>query len=527
MVGVQPAHGQSSKEAVSTRESRSLKLQQRKYQQLRSKFEENLGKLADWCDEFQLQAEAEKTRRLALPVDTKLLVAIRLPSTQQAPISDRLPAPQREWQMNLRRIRTAYAKDLYRLSREVLRVGASSFAFDLVREVAIHDPDHKQARGVLGNVSWFNPELKSNLDYHGEWVTPFAARMMSSPKRHVWDDRFGWVLSSHLSQYEAGLRLWKKKWISVEREAEIRRDFDHAWEVRTDHFLVKTNYSLERGVEVAKKLEEFHSFFMRTFASFFETKQELEERFSNSTMRRARVSEPFEVHYYATRDEYNRRLVSRIPRIAITTGLYYAPEQKCFFFHEDGNDETLFHEATHQMIDVHTHAQQAIASRALARKMRRKPVPWTTAERDNFWVVEGFACYMESYQNNGGQLTLGDPGFIRFKGAQQRILQDGYYVPWRKFADMGMIEFQSDPNISKNYTQASGMAHFLMHYNQGEYRDALIEYLSQLYRPNVRDPKAVPSLAKIIGLTYEELDEQYRQHMLSLSQATRSAAVGP
>ena len=35
-------------------------------------------------------------------------------------------------------------------------------------------------------------------------------------------------------------------------EAEIRRDFRHAWEIRTEHFLVKTNHSLERGVEIAR-----------------------------------------------------------------------------------------------------------------------------------------------------------------------------------------------------------------------------------------------------------------------------------
>ena len=505
-----PAFGQSKK---STRSSRALQLQQRKYQELRNGFQEELNKLADWCDEYQLAPEAKLTRSLTLPVDTKLLVDIKLPSTRQAPIASDLPASQTEWQMNLRRIRTGYAKDLYRLSREVLRVGATSFAFDMVREVALHDPDHKQARAVLGSVSWFDPERRTDPDYHGEWVSPFAAKMMSPPQRHGWDDRFGWVLKSHIDKYRNGMRLWKKKWISADREAEIRRDFDNAWEVRTEHFLVKTNHSLERGVEVAKELEDYHGFFMRTFASFFETPEELEERFSNSSLRRPRVSAPYEVHYYATRDEYNGRLIERIPQIAMTNGMYYAHDETCFFYHYPDNENTLFHEATHQIFDLSTRQQQVAAARAKARKNRTKVTPWVVAERNNFWVIEGFACYMESFNNADGQITLGDPGFIRFKVAQQRIIDDGYYVPFREITPKGMVEFQVDPNIKKNYTQASGMAHFLMHYNNGAYRDALMEYLSQLYRPSTKDPNAAPSLANIIGVTYEELDEQYREHM--------------
>ena len=533
------AFGQTrTRQPAKTRAEKTLLLQQRKYSELRGRFQVDLEKLADWCDEFNLTDAARETRELAQPVENKVLVAARLPATQQAPISKELSAQEREWKTNLRRIRKQYAGDLYRLSREVLRAGAASYAFDLVREVGMQDPDHKQTRALLGDVSWFDPERKTDPDYHGEWVSSFAARMMSPPKRHAWDDRFGWVLKTRLPRYENGFRPWKGKWISADRETEIRRDFDNAWEIRTEHFLIKTNHSQQRGVEVAKRLEEFHAFFTRAFASFFETPQELEKRFADATTRRRSVTEPFEVHYYATRDEYNRRLVNRIPLIAITNGLYYEPDKTCFFYHDPNvvSDHTLFHEATHQIMDAHTRKQRALAARAKARKDRTRPMPWVIAERDNFWIIEGFACYIESFRQQDGRATLGNPNYKRFVLAQRRmaalshpdpdvVRKDGYYVPLQKFTGMGMAEFQNDPNIQKNYTQASGMAHFLMHYNDGAYRDALIEFLSQLYRPNAKNPDSVPSIAKLIGISHEELDEQYREYMIAWTPGQAATAL--
>jgi hypothetical protein len=285
-------------------------------------------------------------------------------------------------------------------------------------------------------------------------------------------------------------------------------------------------------------LEEFHAFFTRTFASFFETPQELEKRFADASTRRRRAKAPLEVHYYATRDEYNRRLVKRIPLIAITNGLYYEADQTCFFYHDPNvvNDHTLFHEATHQIMDVHTHKQRALAARAKARKDRTRVTPWVIAERNNFWIIEGFACYIESFRQKNGRATLGNPNYKRFVLAQRRVAalsdpipnvvqKDGYYVPLQKFARMGMAEFQNDPNIQKNYTQASGMAHFLMHYNDGVYRDPLIEFLSQLYRPNIKNLNSTPSIAKLIGISYEELDEQYRRYMNDWTRTQATTAL--
>ena len=68
--------------------------------------------------------------------------------------------------------------------------------------------------------------------------------------------------------------------ISAEREAANRSDFHHAWKIRTEHFEIVTDYSLERGVELGVALEDFHRFFVREFAAFFNTPQQMQALFN-------------------------------------------------------------------------------------------------------------------------------------------------------------------------------------------------------------------------------------------------------
>src|SRR5205085_7484466 len=135
------------------------------------------------------------------------------------------------------------------------------------------------------------------------------------------------------------------------------------------------------------------------------------------------------------------------------------------FFHdteatEDERLATMYHEATHQLF-----------SEAYSGNYR-------VGEKSDFWAIEGIACYMESFQTNGETYSLGNPQYIRFQNAQSRLLIDGYYVPLQQLCQMGSVQFQSDPNTKKNYSQGSGLAHFFMHYDDGTYREAFISYLS-------------------------------------------------
>ena len=513
----------SSSTRVRAQGNSRLVLRQRlekNHSEAHSRFADELNQLAAWCDERRIVGAGEAIRKLASPIETRLLRDARLPRLAEEPIPENLSPGETEYRGRLRAIRREYAAEIYRLSRSALRTRFVSYAMQLVREVTFHDPDHKSARAVLGYRRFTDPDRRDDPSYAGEWVTRFEASKRLPPTRHIWHDRFGWILKAHVDRYEGGERYYKRRWISVEREAELRRDFRNAWVVETEHFKVRTNVSLERGVEVAKALEDFHAFLLTTFASFFETPAELEKRFAGSGSRSSRVRpRQMDVHYFASRDEYNTVVATAlklpVSTIAMTNGTYLEGTQtSCFFDQPDKPEaqQTLFHEATHQILDLHTTADRlrAINQRAGRSGARR---PWVIAEHDNYWIVEGIACYMESFRRDGGVFSLGDPEHGRFQHARYRMVEDNWYRPLAEFSAMGRDEFQADPELARVYTQSSGLAHFLMHYDNGRYRDALIELLSQLYRPNLR--QSIPSLDKLTDTPLPRLDAQYRAYMES------------
>ena len=498
----------------------------RRYRQLHERREtvltalsKRLGELSSWCESRQLTEAAATTTALQEQLRQPELLPDPAPLVQLEPgepVTD-----EQSWQAQLRASRKQSAAELYTLARAALRAGFPSLAFSLIGDVVRLDPDHKFARGVLGYQLFLDPERREERGYAGEWISPFEKQMRSGRTPQTRHPEFGWIPVASVSRYEQGLRPWKGDWISAEREAEFRRDFRNAWEIPSEHFLVKTNVSLEAGLELSAKLETFHSWLQQNFAAFFDTPQTLQDRFEKALRASARRSKPLEVHYYASREEYQKRVQGKVPPGLETNGLYWQPERTCYFYLKpQGPDfSTLFHEATHQILDVHTADARRVAARTLALKRRRQPQDWIICERANFWLIEGIACYFESFViDDAGNISVGDPACVRFDTARQRMLDPAYhfYLPAREFFALGRDKFQSHPQISPLYTQSSGFAHFLMHYQDGLYRDDLIELLAGIYRPDAENPESDPDFSDIAEVGWLELDRQYREHMRDL-----------
>jgi hypothetical protein len=466
---------------------------------LQKQHEAQLDAFAQDFADLGLSSEATKCRELAQPISTALFRVQKPPKEKEGEIPQSLPEKERELRVKFRDVQSKYANELYRLSKRALAAGYPSYAYSLVQEVVRQDSDHAAARRILGY------KLRNK-----EWVTPFAAEKLD--KGFVWDDRFGWLRKQDVDRYRAGKRVFLGRWMSADQEAAIRQDFRHAWQVRTDHYMVHTDVSLERGVEIAKALEQFHDFFMQTFAAFFSTPEQMAKLFQtsgpNSNMQIRR--DPYDVDYFRTRQEYCEQLRPKIPQIEITNGLYYTGDRMAYFFYKKGQEEqdTLFHEATHQLFYENLRANRAVALDA------------------NFWIVEGIACYMESYTAENGQCSVGDPHHIRIRNARDRVIE-GFYVPLEKFAALSMNQFQTSRDIRKYYSQAAGLAHFFMHYEGGRYRDALIEHLKEIYRTTGRQRAVVKGLDELTGVSYAELDQQYVDYMRSLPVGLKQAAVAP
>ena len=454
------------------------------------RFAESLEKLAQTCEKRDLAATAIQIRRIAQPVDPNLLRFEPLPREVQQPIPNDLVGDELAWRTQLREHRQLYAEKLDVLAHKAVKAGLPTYAYQLTREVAHHDPDHTRARRLLGFVR-----------YKDEWVSLFEADKLK--RGEVWTDRWGWLKEAHVSRYQNGERLsLNGRWVSAEKDAELRRDFSKAWEIRTEHYLLKTNESLERGVELATSLEDFHRFFQQTFAAFFNDSTQMQKLFENPAVVGRTAAKPFVIHFFSTRDEYIEVLIGKYnQQIKITNGLYDTDKGIVYTFNNPGMaaETTLFHEATHQILAAH---------------LKLGPV---IARNQNFWLIEGVACYIESFQRTKERLTLGDPRYERFVVARYRLLNDGYYLPLAQFTAMGKDPFQLSPQIQNNYSQASGLVHFFMHYERGLYRDDLIEHLRQIYQQAERPGAIVESLEDLAGVSFADLDRQYAEYVRAMS----------
>jgi len=484
--------------AAPPRGKSNLETLQKAYQDRQIEFSAGIEKLILHCEEKNLPEAAASLRELKKSPEWNSLHLEALPTKVQPPIPTDLPEAEYQWRTQLRTQQTQYAGDLYKLAQRFLKAGFPSFAYNLVRETAIHNPDHNQARRLLGFVR------------HGdEWMTPFAADMLK--KQNVWTDEFGWVKKEHVERYRRGERFLLKlnKWVSAEKEEEICRDFRHAWEIRTDHFQITTNHSREKGLELGKALEEFYDIFFQTFAAFFNTPEQLQKLFNGQGAEAKAAVTPYRVHFYRTRQEYIDVLKKDFPQIEVTNGIYLTTNRTAYFYFDPAanNEATLFHEATHQLF---------YESQQKARQI---------GEKEHFWIIEGIACYMESFRRGTQGISLGDPQYIRFAGARHNLLNEKYYVPLKDFAALGMNEFQRDPQLVKNYTQASGLAYFFMHYDGGRYREALVTHLSQLYSANDRRRLTAQGVDDLTEVPPDELDREYADFCRQLDREQSRGAL--
>ena len=506
---------------VSPREWRREQFQ-KQHQKLLLNLRHELSELSGQCVEKGLAQAAEDVTAISLELTTAVQRP-RSPSLVQLPVSKHLPPEEQLWRNRLRVIRQDKAQELYTLARSALsKADLPSLAYELVLDVLKLEPDHKYARAVLGQRLFNDRARADDPTYAGEWVSPFEATKRSGSNPEVEHPQFGWIPASHVPRYEQGLRFWNGKWVSVQKEAELRRDFSNAWEIQSEHFLVKTNASREEGVEISQKLEIFHDWLQTNFVGFFETPAALKARFDQVRVGQGsrRSARPMDVHYYATRDEYDRRMQGRIPPGIVTNGFYWEQEKTCYLFRNpDGSGlSTAFHEATHQIFDLATLDDRLSAARKKRLELRQPRVtPWVMCENSNFWMLEGIACYVESFEINDGVISVGRPDYIRFEAAQTRLLRDNFFVPLQVLSNLGKDAFQLHVNRPQLYSQGAGVAHFLLHYDNGAYRDAFVKLLAAAYRPDLKRVTEDPSLEKMTGVKFAVLDQQYREHMENLA----------
>ncbi len=445
-----------------------------------------LEELAKWCDEQGLKDQSATARAWFRPETPLTLNLVLLPdSADPEPAAD-APAELRQWHRKFQALRAVQADVLFDLAKQAATSKHVTLAYELVWNTARENPDHKAARRILG----YQP-------HEGRWRTPYEIGKANS--KQVWSDKYGWLLKDRVARYDKGERFYKGRWMSASQADALAANMAQGWEVVTEHYNVKTNHSLEEGVRLAGKLERLYRAWQQLFVLFYASEKEVASWLDGAAPRQPR-SQKHEVVYYRSRDEYNAALRQIEPQIGITVGYYITDKRTAYFFAGAEDDSSLNHEATHQLFS----------------EVRTVNAP--VGRTANFWVVEGIACYMESLAARNGGLVVGGRSTDRFRAAQFRLLQDNIYVPLDELVALSRDNLQRDSRIAMLYSEASGLTYFLIHYDNGRYRDALVDYLIAIY--GSRDK--VTTLGDVTGKKLSELDQEYREFM---QEAAKSGVV--
>lgn len=226
----------------------------------------------------------------------------------------------------------------------------------------------------------------------------------------------------------------------AQKEAELRRDFRNAWEIPGEHFVVRTNVSLEAGVELSQKLELFYGWLQRRL---LRRSLKLRRHCRIASKRRASVLEPQAWHpcpctTLQRTEEYQQQVKERSRQILKPMDCIGNLIGRLTFF-STVPARIYRHCFTRQLIRFWTYIR--LNPDALPRKQKslktgtRNTTPWVLCENSNFWIIEGLACYFESFEVTDGHISVGRPDYVRFDTARQRLLDPAFhfYLPAKQF----------------------------------------------------------------------------------------------
>jgi hypothetical protein len=405
-------------------------------------FADELEKLALKCDELGLKEQAELTREWAFPRDHRRQYLF-LPSTTNDAPKGSAPQVVQQWHAKFRKLRAEHAAGLFSLARKSLDEHRPADAYRLLHEVLRDDPDHADARRALGYTKGT-----------GGWL-PRPASWRAEPGRTD-HPRYGW----RRGQY---------------------------WRVETTHYQIATDHSAKAALELAGELENLVSLWKQTFFDFWADEAWLRARFDGQADKEP-LAAKMQIVLFKNRDEYLAVLGKAQPQLAMTTGIYIDTQLTAFFYAAEPAPRTTWrHEATHQLFQQFGRHGNGVG------------------EKQNFWIVEGAAMYMESLAEHSGYWTVGGWEAARLQLARYRALSGDFRLPLGQLVLMGREELQQSPDIRKLYSQAAGMTHFLLDDEGGRRRTAAIDYLLAVYQQT----DAPQSLAAVTKTSLAELDRQY------------------
>ncbi|MEO6810948.1 MAG: DUF1570 domain-containing protein, partial [Isosphaeraceae bacterium] len=198
---------------------------------------------------------------------------------------------------------------------------------------------------------------------------------------------------------------------------------------------------------------------------------------------------------------------------SLSLGFYMDPREakargttpRSYFYRDAASpidvESTLYHEASHQLL---------FETAGPARYDQNT---------GNYWVWEGLGTYFETLVPQAdGSILIGGAIGPRVQEARRRIVENNDPVPIADLVALNQDRFINDENghaVYFYYAESMALTLFLMHHDQGRYRDRFLDYVSDAYRGRLRRNSSAPTLEDRLGVPYRELDAQLRTYLKS------------
>lgn len=228
------------------------------------------------------------------------------------------------------------------------------------------------------------------------------------------------------------------RWAALDVVDQARRQWQTAWELRSEHFRIRCDAGLAKALEVLFELEFFYT-------AMYELMQE--------ELHLRELTEPAQAYVYADRE--------RFPSLSDNVGAWFEAGANILytFVEDDGRPFALYHEATHAVL--HNSARQT--------QRGSGELPG--------WVEEGFAEYMELavVRERPGVAWLRRFGSVPTYVEAARNARKPYSL--HRVLNFKSSDFQASSRQDLKYAQSYLLFAYLRHGEEGRYRERFADYL--------------------------------------------------
>jgi tetratricopeptide (TPR) repeat protein len=288
---------------------------------------------------------------------------------------------------------------------------------------------------------------------------------------------FGWVDKESTAKLKQGLREYQGKWLPRSEVEKIRSDWANAMEIKTKHYLVKTNTTHEKGYEIAEYAEDVYQMYFKIFGR---------------TLKLREMHEPMNICFYRSREEIDRYSGLSLPKG--TAGVYRRSNRVAHFYDTNPNllakevgKKTIYstlkdivqHECTHQL----NHLIGGL--------------------EDGVWLDEGLATYFESVQRDKkGDITIGQKNHYRF------------YAPIPNIPLSNFLQMRpgADINTPEEYRLAATFTRYFLNGNGVKYKQMFLNYVKRLCIASVSSSDSLKVFEECfagIGISLESIEKEF------------------